>query len=469
MGVFFEDNFVDTAGTLLDAHTPDTGTGWTEHVDSAATQQVEIRTSGLASAKQDSYTRALYYADAPGDSTLYRAELKVVHTGGGDNGYDVGPCVRMQTANSRSYRVTTNLGNPRLSRATPAAQNTNLASFTGAAAFDTSGQFAILKIEAEGTTLRGTYTDHNDDVFTVEVVDSINGTGGRPGLWCLSRDFKCDFDYFIASDGVEGGGGVEITASGAVQGLSTSPSSVSLDAGIDADIHSSELSVSASTVSLNRVLGCAVQSISLTVSEAGLSSDRNVSGSQQQIALQSVSAGISLSKSVSAAVYSAELQANKASLSLGTSLQAQLAEVALLASVATVSQGVQSGLSESNLSTSFASVTLDITLSGSLENIGLTTLAASVGLASEIDAFSQAISLTPNGVELIFGSEVSANTASAQVTPFLATLTSSESALLVPGLEYTIPGNLAHFTVPVSKTGYTIPISRIHFTFLDED
>lgn len=217
MGVFFEDNFVDTAGTLLDAHTPDTGTSWTRNPASDATQQVEIRVSGLASAKQDSYSNAMYYADAPGDSSLYRAELKVVHTGGGDNSYDVGPCVRMQTANRRSYRVTTNLGLPRLARATTATANTNLGSFTGAAGFDTNGQFAILKIEAEGTTLRGTYIDHNEDVFEITVVDSINPTGGRPGLWCLSRDFKCDFDYFKASDGAEPSGGVTATGAGVRQ------------------------------------------------------------------------------------------------------------------------------------------------------------------------------------------------------------------------------------------------------------
>lgn len=78
MGVIFQDSFTDTNGTALTAHTPDTGTGWTEEENTGSGNQ-EIQSNHVQSSDAETEVRHIYSAQPNPANTDYEIELTAVN------------------------------------------------------------------------------------------------------------------------------------------------------------------------------------------------------------------------------------------------------------------------------------------------------------------------------------------------------------------------------------------------------
>jgi len=342
---------------------------------------------------------------------------------------------------------------------------------TGSAGYrflDTHGEVSVqfqgvadawYRMEAEGTTYR---------IFS-------GGTGATPGTWSQigsdqtgattsTTSTSMGFVNILVGSGPKlyarnieagalGGGGTTVSATTESLQISTNQASISLDQAIAAASHSFQLATNQSTISLNRTISADVVAIELQANQANVSADKTISANVQSILVDTFAASTSAGTQILAAVQGIALTANQAQVFNDTALSATTqgielgtnpANVVLGASIGSGSQGI-------DLTAFQAGITLDVTIQGSLHSISVETLAASVGLGSQIDAFTEALQLTTHGAVVEFGSAIQASTEQIYLSTFGATVSGDTAAILVPGLEY------------------TLPINRIHFTFTEED
>jgi len=94
MANIFVDNFTDTEGTLLDAHTPDTGTSWTERDADGGT--AEINADNEAESNGGLGDGNLYTAEVAYPSEDYEVTITI---GNLDSGDDTTHCIARWTDN----------------------------------------------------------------------------------------------------------------------------------------------------------------------------------------------------------------------------------------------------------------------------------------------------------------------------------------------------------------------------------
>jgi len=298
------------------------------------------------------------------------------------------------------------------------------------------------------------FTDFPNGDYTPASGGTLDGSGTD-----LSTDFTDDItgatrsQWDVGAFAVATGGGTTVSAVTESLQVSTSQASISLDRAISASSHSFQLATNQSTISLDRTIGANVVAIELQANQASVSADKTISANVQSILVDTFAASTSAGSQISAAVQGIALTANQAQVFNDTALSATTQGIELGTSSANVVLGASIGAGSQGIDlTAFqAGITLDVTIQGSLHSISVETLAASVGLGSQIEAFTEALQLTTHGAVVEFGSAIQANTEQIYLSTFGAVVSGDTAAILVPGLEY------------------TLPINRIHFTFTEED
>jgi hypothetical protein len=98
----FEDTFTDTNGTELPSHTPNTGTSWTEVIDTVGTASAQIQ-SNMCKASGEITSHGLLLVEAPAPSSPNMAvefEIGLINESGSGGDDNVGVPIRYQDTNN---------------------------------------------------------------------------------------------------------------------------------------------------------------------------------------------------------------------------------------------------------------------------------------------------------------------------------------------------------------------------------
>lgn len=193
----FNDTFTEASDTKLDAHTPDTGTGWTlvEQSDPNHDMKVNASTDTVVRDGGGLSDFALYSADATYPSADYEVTVNQVV---GDTSDD--PCilaVRIQDSNNM-YAVKWNedASSGQLYKRVAGTWSTLGTTFNGPA------NGSICKLKIVGTTL----SFEDDGVELKSVTDSAHSAAGKAGLGegaliVSGEDMSAqEFDDFTVND-----------------------------------------------------------------------------------------------------------------------------------------------------------------------------------------------------------------------------------------------------------------------------
>jgi len=244
--------------------------------------------------------------------------------------------------------------------------------------------------------------------------------------------------------------------------LATEPATVSTSVEILAELTAVVNEIHTAAVSLNTALGAQVASLALLVPGADVSQGNAFAIPLQEIAVQTYAGSIASGASVAASVGALALASNPAQVLSGVQVAAALSSLDLSSGAADIQGGATIGAAaaEVALAPFPAGVTLQVQVAASIADFSLEQLVASVGLGAQFDVLASQFEITPQGVAVTLDEGLTPEAHAMALTMFSAQVTGTATALLAPGLEFTIPYNRLH---------YSLPINRIHFTFTDED
>lgn len=286
------------------------------------------------------------------------------------------------------------------------------------------------------------------DISGTDYLEDVSGNGNHLELF---GGWSYD-----AADSPPVGGGTDI--SGTLEGisLSTFPSAIASDRAIGAGTESISISTSGAAIALDRDIDIGLESMLLDAFPASVSADRSIAGVQESIQLSTFAAGLSLGLNVSSEQIS--LGTFLSVISSDRAIVGTLESLLLQASPASISTGaniaVQTG--QITIQTLPAAISLDVELSAQLQQIVLSGLSAQIGLAKNIEVGLESLTITPFGATVRLDTGISARLEALTLATFAAVIESAIPSIQVPGLEYTIAGDRAH---------YTLPVDRLHFTF----
>ena len=166
----FQDNFTDSNGTALDAHTPDTGDGWTE-LWSSAFDNIEIQ-SNQARPETALGDGIIYTADATYPSADYDVECTMVTLASGTDD-PMYLLVRIQDQENM-YAI-------RLNEGTGTCQLYKKVTGTWTAlgsTFNAPADGSVIKLEIIGTTLKF----YDDGSEAASASDSDISSAGKGGI-----------------------------------------------------------------------------------------------------------------------------------------------------------------------------------------------------------------------------------------------------------------------------------------------
>lgn len=202
MAAFVVDTFTDTNGTLITAHTPDTGGTWTKHGSSFSGPTPTIQSN-----RYDTGTSLYdnYYNDATPPSADYFAEVDIINlTGSGSNGQGI--AVRQSTAASLTCYMLRLTGTGVLFQ----KHVSNVATTLGSHTYSFGGGDWYVKLQASGTTITcwvqkistgewlttSGLTSTQTPIFSV--TDSAVTGAGHPAI--ISWSSATHFDNFTADE-----------------------------------------------------------------------------------------------------------------------------------------------------------------------------------------------------------------------------------------------------------------------------
>ena len=152
----FFDTFTDTAGTLLTAHTPDTGLGWTSLVGNVATN-AQIGSDGTAVQPFHNLTGDNYYTANTAQAETLHQRIEVIH---GSTAV-TRVCLRLRNGSTAADGIFIEFSS--------AINRVKIFSVTNAVATEIAASFSALTVPA-GATCIATITASN------AVTASVNGT-----------------------------------------------------------------------------------------------------------------------------------------------------------------------------------------------------------------------------------------------------------------------------------------------------
>lgn len=319
----------------------------------------------------------------------------------------------------------------------------------------------------------------SDDIYVSGfVVDFSEGSGGTT----VNANLE---SITVAENSASINAETSISATQETISLTGYAAAVSLNSGteISATLESITNTTFAASINAETSISAALEQISVTENAANVNAETSISGNVENIAVTTNDATVALDVDIAATIESLALTTNSASVIIGatinanaeaitlstllaainaeTSISASVESIALSTYSASVSTGSSiNALTESiALTTNAASIALDTVINAATESVVLTALNAQIGLGTNINASVESLTVTPNGATITLDTGISATLESVTLATFSAAITSAESALTVPGLEYTLNDNRLHFTLPVNK---------LHFTFSED-
>lgn len=276
MAAFFNDTFTVGADTLLDAHTPDTGTGWTKVWGTDAGAALEVKASiDQVSADTDiggANKGAFYAADATYPSANYYAQVTMVQ-GASQTTRPIFLFVRMTDANNLyAVRIAGTGGNNSRLYKKVSGTWTALGSL-----FATPANGSVIKLEINGTTL----TCYDDGVSVQSVTDSSISATGEAGLGmgggAEGTNSSDDFNTAMIVDNFSveevAAAGVSVTVNGSVQTLTASQPVATVTVVRNATINAGVQTITASQPSASVVISNASPTIALNTPDATETTD----------------------------------------------------------------------------------------------------------------------------------------------------------------------------------------------------
>jgi len=197
---FVRDSFTDTDGTLLDAHTGESGATWTRHSSSGAGKDYEI-TDANRIRPDNAAGEAIYYSSGLPASAEYDVSADVVFLGSVSSGYAVGVHGRQQPVEDSHYRLYVNEGSGGqwLFSKRVAGATTALGSFQQSFSPSTTYRATLVLRDAAKVCLV-------NGVPRISSTDNAITEAGRAGVVCnTGTDFTSDsvgpqLDNLLASD-----------------------------------------------------------------------------------------------------------------------------------------------------------------------------------------------------------------------------------------------------------------------------
>lgn len=203
MAVFVSDSFTDTAGTVLDSHTGETGASWTEHPSFSDGESVisdgnRLRPNVLGTNGPG------YYASGVPDSAEYdvEADYRVVTVVAGS----VQIAGRLSTSAQTEYLARYGDGEWQLFKAV-SGSFTLLGSFSQTIS---AGNTYNLKLEIRDAAKK-VYIDSVERISSADNAITADGRAGMTGGFNITNSTGLHVDNFVATD-LSGGGSSVLVA-----------------------------------------------------------------------------------------------------------------------------------------------------------------------------------------------------------------------------------------------------------------
>lgn len=198
MSIIFQDTFTDTDLTLLTSHSPDTGTGWSEHAlypGSTSTRIFNNRAFGGVSAQFSPTTPSWMYADAPASADY---EVSIFHKRSGLSSADTDGnfvLARMDTAVKTAYFAQKNNGGATSTGDLVLGKYVSGTKTTFSTVNNAGDGDGTLILSVQGTTITGYWQRDSDGQWLnssgsyqagkthfAQTTDSSITSAGRPGF-----------------------------------------------------------------------------------------------------------------------------------------------------------------------------------------------------------------------------------------------------------------------------------------------